>query len=304
MVFIYRGKSAKLTAEVAELGDVISKRYREILGNDRADRLTKIGNMVLTPDVFFDTLEQLEPYGGTPQTKASKFVMVADVDTSLYPTGRMKANRAQLGVGFYVSDESFEHSGSRAFTDRPIATYVHEFDHFALLALQRTPLYLAEMVMDANVNAGQISRPEQVADLIARLNITDMKPARRLEIVGMATAAYAMHDTWECATRVLDKLVLSSVGITPDLSWRHTPRKYGMVELYSPHKIVAIPISGDPYAGLSDEQVIERTLDWQNNLNLLMKLPFLDNIHESLKTLKVDLQPITNFRDRLRGDKQ
>lgn len=292
MVFVYHGNVEILQAQVAETKDVMNQKYKEIFGDEGYERLERKTKRILNKGSFFNTLEELTAVTGKefPEDTPSKFLLVSVIDTELDENGRILHPLAKMGCGFYITEKSFEGSGSSKFTDRILASYIHEFNHYILLALQRTPLYVAGSFMTSET--GHVRNAKDFFDLVNKLNEENLPPEEKRKQLALGSFAYLLLEVWESSTRILDKMVLESIGIHKDLSWRETDKKYAPVLLHEPRTIVMIPVRGDPFKGLDDKEAIKRIIEWENYFNPLIRIPYSDNLLDSLKSLKVEIMPL------------
>jgi hypothetical protein len=288
MALIYRGNVEKLAEEAENAKDSIDQRYLEILGQKRYEKLERTANRVLTPESFFNSPEEYHAFFGgrpIPADSPSKLIFTSKVDPRTNKKGRLLSNQAKVGYGFYVSEDSFTHSGSSRVTDNILASYVHEFDHFVLSALQRTPLYLAGVILSEDT--GSVENQSHLVNLARRLQREDLLVDEKVRQMTLASSTYALYDIWENSTRILDKMVLDSVGIDIPLDWRGTERKYGVWGIPQIPKGFAVPVSGDPFRGLEDQEVMDRILDWQNHFQPTNRISYIENLYDSLKNLNV-----------------
>jgi hypothetical protein len=299
MVLVYQGNVERLTREVEEVKDAVNQRYLEVLGQERYDKLDRTVKRILGPSSFIDSTSQLKRIveeDFKPNTP-SKFLFAMLGNTSTDKKGNVKAKSCEIACGFYITEESFENSDSRHLTDKIVASYIHEYNHFVPMVLQRTPLYMAEGFL--REISGKVYSPNDAVDLVDRLNDNPRMPDHeKIKILLAGTFQFALRDMWENATRILDKMILQSIGIEQPLIWRGSPRMYKPLFLENPNVAAAIPVNGDPFLHLSDEEVIRRLIDWPNYFNPMTKHPFIDNLLDSMKSVSVNYYSI-NELDRI-----
>jgi len=288
MVFVYKGNVESLERQVEEHKDALNQRYREVLGDRYYDKLSKIVNRVLVPESYFNTADEYnDRFGEDLQEETpSKFILFTDSDISLNEKGRVNENSVRMSFGFYINDKSFENSGSAGITDKIIASYVHEFDHFIYGALQNSPLYLVRNALfdEMGGTAIDLSRLTEYIHRVEKENISDKEKKKKLLL---ASNSYMLGEMWEDSTRILDKLILESIGIDVPLPFRGTRREYASCNLKSPPIALTVPIGGDQFRGLDDKDVVHRVLNWENYLNALGGNEYLDNFYESIKRLQI-----------------
>lgn len=301
--FIYRGTVESLAKQVEEHRNAINQRYLEILGREKYDRLTEIADRILVPEAFFNSVgemkERLEI--DLPENTASKHIFPIMQDPELYSDGKIKTLEAKISAGIYVSEESFKNSGTSMHTDKIIATYIHEYDHFVTLALQKVPLYLA---LNYGSSHGKvITGPQRIQDLANKLSNMDISSEEKLQKMILASNSHNLLFYWEKATRILDKEVLSAIGINVRNPWRNLPKLYFAVIMQDPPKIFPLPIEGDPFESLSNREVIHRIIEWENHLQPILNIPYIENMKKSLRDVKVDFITLPALIEEHRKEK-
>jgi len=291
MAFKYLGKLESLGKEVAEAQEAINARYREILGEEQYRKLEDASRRLLTPSSFFDNVHDVKSrLGGIlPEDTSNKMILATIADTTVNESGVIKVPKIRTAPAFYISDKGFENSGTAGFTEKPIASYVHEFDHFVWYALQRVPLYLAQgFISDkAKPKNTTMSVPEFMIQLMQEYPLANEEALDRLIIYSFANS---IREIFEKSNRILDKQVLSSIGVDVPLSWRDQPREYQ----YVPTQIgmLGLPIGGDPFTDLDDQEVIRRAINWPDHLNPFAHREYSDNVLKSIQSVKVTRLPL------------
>ncbi len=297
MGIVYKGKLTDLAAEVKEYKPIIDQTYRDILGEERARKLAEVAERVLVQDSFFNSVEEFNDIYGKrlPEKTSNKLIIIADAkDLKLTVEGRMKEKKIRTTPLFYISRDGFEHSGSSEFTERPIASYVHEYDHFIWYALQEHPLYLTNLLLKSFLDLDESNGMEGIEALMERVVKSEMPYEKKIEKAVLATYTQLLREAYEHSNRILDRMVLTKLGIDVPLPWRGQPRR-GFPVYIATRKGFLIPTGGDMFARLSDREVIEKVLDWENNYNPTVQIPILENILHSFKEAKVSRVPITVF---------
>lgn len=293
MVLLYRGNLESLAAEVRDVAPHVKAAYERILGKPRADKLADMANRLLPAQAFYASPEEVEQGLGErlPPNASNKMLLGSNSEVTINPDGTISRQKIRTTVAFYISETGFHHSGSVEFTERPVASYIHEFDHFIWYALQRVPLYLvnlfSQQVIGADLSSG-------LDGMCRAISAQDILAADKINRAYLAINTQVLIEVYEHANRILDKKVLESIGIDVPLPWRHQPRAYMDLPLPS-GRVVRIPQGGDIFAGLSDEQVIERVLDWENKMHIQLQIPYMQNLDRSVRNLKVSRVPITEM---------
>jgi hypothetical protein len=287
MVLVYHGTVPRLIEEAKEYEGRLNARYLEILGKDRYARLDRLVDKFLTPDCFFNSKKEFGRMFGEDISggNSSKLIFITDVSPNRTSTGRLKVKQAKVAYGFYVNEDSFRNSGSANMTDKIIATYVHEFDHFALSILQNPPLPLALPILIDNL--GRMEDQNDVFGLASKLGRLDMPISKKVEQMTFGISAYCLTDVWESATRILDKMVLESIGIEVPLEWRGKRRIRKEFRIPGVPTRFSIPSGGDPFLGHNDQGIVDMILKWPDYFSPIMRLSHMDGFYDSLKRLSV-----------------
>ena len=287
MAIIYRGRLEGLAKEVEEAKEAIDRRYVEILGEARAQKLKETAERVLGPESFFDDVEELNKRlrCDLPADTSNKMTLVTPTPLNLKADGSIKNTKVRTAAAFYISEKGFEHSSSSEFTERLIASYVHEYDHFVWYALQERPLYLFNMFFSQAIQAD--THDMNLAEYAEKIEDEPIPPEEKIKIFSLAVYSTVLTEQYEKANRVLDKMVLESIGIDVPLEWRGKPRRKPIIPMPTTRTLVAIGTGGDPFGNLKDEEIIENVMDWENCLKSYSRTKYQHNLTESLKRIKV-----------------
>ncbi len=266
MVFVYRGRVERLAREVEEVRDVVNEKYLELFGEERYKKLEEAVEKLLIPEIFFDDVKDIERFfgGKYSTTRPSALLNGTDVRPELYDNGRIKDNKGSVGVGFYVSEESFKRSGAFNFTDRIVATYIHEF-------------------------IGSMKKIQDVARLGEKLSLdAQLSREEKTKRICMGGTSYCINDIFERANNILDKAVMGSIGIDMDLTWRNKKREYCPIQIHDPYIMLICPVGGDPFQGLTDQEAIDRFIAWEKYQRPIMKIPYVEHLMDSLSGLQIE----------------
>ena len=303
MVLVYQGDYERLAEEVREHKPALDKAYWRVLGLKETAKLERVANRILTPDCFFSNPDKintrLERECAT-HTSPSRFLFLTDYDSETDKTGRIKNRKASVSGAFYVSESSLKHSSY----DTPISTFVHEFNHFVPVAIQRTPIYLALQYLSSKT--GQIRSPDDLLSLVRRLKKEKIPKHEKATRVYLGMHNLMLYDMWEKATRVLDKLIQASIGINIPLPWRGKPKEIMTIKPSDLKEHLAFRVAGDPFIGLSDMEVVRRIMDWENYFNPIEfrnngsnKIPHARTFFESLKGVSVEKLALPDFIEKV-----
>ncbi|HJO15160.1 MAG TPA: hypothetical protein QGG70_03860 [Candidatus Pacearchaeota archaeon] len=303
MVPTYKGNVESLVKQFEEYKDTLDKRYREVLGDKCYEDLRRKSERVLVPECFFDTAEDYKKsLGGTlPENTPSKLLMLTDSEFSLDREGKIKEENARISMGFYINDNSFKFSGSSSMTDKIIASFIHEYDHFVYGALQKRPLYLVRNALMDELGETPFDL-ESLTKFVLKTEKEDRDETEKRKRLSIATNAYVMNGMWEDSTRILDKQILENIGIDVPLPFRGKKREYGMHTLKDPYITLAIPLGGDQFLGLEDKEVVHRVINWEEYMNQMGDNPFLDNFYDSLKNLNFNLMSLPELKKANESD--
>ncbi len=299
MAIVYLGRIQELAHEVEEATEVLDNRYREIFGHERAEKLKEIGSRVLIPESFFDDKEAVYRSLGErfEENAPNRMIFASGASYEVAPNGRIKDRKVQTAVAFYIAEEAFKHSGSSKFTERMIASYVHEFNHFVWYALQKVPLYLATRYMH-EAKYPKPSNPNQgLKAYIEEMDAAGIPPSQITHNLTLSLAQRALKEIFEAGNRILDKMVLDCIGIDVPLEWRNQEKTYYPFPL--PTGIVIVGGGGDPYRGLTDIEAIERFLSWEYYFGGIHGSGFLNNLMDSLKQIKVSRVSIKQVKENI-----
>ncbi len=299
MVIIYRGKIEEVARELQKHKDVLDAQYVKILGSERAKKVAIGAERLLPSESFFDTPEQVKQATGAniEANTPNKMLLASDTNMVIGEDGRISNRKIRTAPGFYISAAGFEHSGSKQFTENPLASYVHEFDHFIWYALQEKPFALINMALDEALQPKRkpLHLPNYVEELLAA-HLSQEEMLRRLVL---AVFSEITEDAHEKSNRILDQWVLRSIGVNVPLDWRGKEKEYAGFQLPT-GQIIGLPVGGDQFKGFKDEEVLERMIKWQDHFAPSLSAyrfgdrrgvsgspPYLHNLIESFGSVKI-----------------
>lgn len=305
MAIVYHGKVDSLKRELDKAKPYLDKRYVEILGVERIQKLKETSERILTEESFFNSTEELNGRlkQNVPWNTSNKFILLHDGDVA-NTKDKFKPRKIKTAPAIYVSDIGTQNSAYKNI----LHSYVHEWNHFIWYALQRVPLYLADMMIDytfgfQNSHSGYDKVAKVQNRAIAMLSEGTLSRQEAINIVTVASYSSVRHEHVENSNRLFDKMVLNSIGVDIELEWRYKDRRYAAMAV--PSFGLAIPIGGDPYKNLSDQQVIDRVIDWENYHTLISQTDYIRRFMEMLRKTKVSrlsLKEIEKFGELKRED--
>jgi hypothetical protein len=284
MVIVYHGNVEIINKQLAEVQQVLDRRYREILGDTLADKVENCAKNVLFPGSFFDSSSNAPSYlKSMLRSKNNKMVLCTISKDKVTQAGIIKDRKTRTAPAFYISKEAFEHSGSSNFTDQHIASYVHEYDHFVWYALHKVPIYVAKGYLQEAATSSYLGLSYR--DYYEKMSDERINPNLMTKNICLKIIEEKLVDSFEKANRILDKQILKSIGIDVPLPWRHQPRIPEPVPL--PTGLALVTRGGDPFSTLNDQEAIQSFLNWEDNLRSPMRIPYISNLIDSVKGLKV-----------------
>jgi len=298
MVIVYHGTVQSLREQIDEHKEALDKRYTKIFGEERAKIIAEAAKRLLDAKSYFNSTEEFnEEMKGMqtlPSKTSNKFGIGIDTLRSpleLTLEGRLIDRKIRTTPMFYISESGFNNSASAKFTDRSIASYIHEYNHFITYVLQRFPINLVE---DMLLRKLETKIPKfDLTRYLKELAGKDISLNEKFEKLKTACQISPLIEMYESANRILDKSVLDSIGINVPLHWRGKPRQHIDVP-FPPNKIFRIGAGGDMFKGLSDNEVIEKMMNWEEHFNQAgYKNPILTNLVDSLKDAKVSRISLT-----------
>lgn len=260
MSIIYTGTVQEIHDELEVVKPVLDRQYQKIFGPKLAAQIKRSAENLLVPESMHDSIYSFNAAGSAdlkPDHSTTFGVYMQPFIDFSRTSGHQRIQSAPI---FYVSHEAFQNSGYSNYTDRLIASYVHEFHHFIWYALQNTPMQVAGIALREEADG-------EVFDLFEQFIETGETESNLISRMQSAHNAQTLIEFNEKATRTLDKMVLGSIGIEVDYKWRNEPREFVQLKADSTGNIYPIPTGkGDPYMKMSDEEIIHANLDWYNFL--------------------------------------
>lgn len=302
---IYRGNIESVAKELEKHQDALNQAYLEVFGPENYQKLADIADRTLTSESFFNSPEEYnQRFKFGPRIKkrdSSKFIFLSDDKTNVDKTGKFKKRDANVCGAFYVSEDSFLYSGSKSQTDNILATYIHEYDHFALMALQNPTLYLAHVAITEHFKT-RVNSFNDVMRIAVEALEKKLVPVEFAEKIAEAVSACNLYEVWENSTRVLDSMVLDPIGIDVTPGFRGMDRTYMAITIPGTMgKKIGIPSGGDPFKHLTDTQVINSVLHWQDTFKPTPPTEFVNNVYDSLKDVKMNIVSIAHMFDYVSG---
>jgi hypothetical protein len=296
MAIVYHGKQKSILDDLAQVQPVLAQAYRTVLGVDRYAKLEEVAGRVLNEQSYFENPAEVQvALGGktgklfTDKSPNRMIFLSTTPDKPLAPDGSVQFNKLRTAVAFYISDQAFANSGYK-YTERPLASYIHEFNHFVWYALQDVPMNVVMLALDEALQPyGRADNPLSSFEAIYNAQLDPMKERQKIAVAGRAVA---LRNLFERSNNILDNLIMREIGVKVDLSWRKTPRTYLPFPMQT--GVAAIPLEGDQFAELSDEEVIERGLRWQDHLGG-ERDPYFACMISSLTQIKVSRVSLDQF---------
>jgi hypothetical protein len=300
MTILYHGKIDSLRGELARAKPYLDEKYEQVLGRERVMRVAEVAKRTLGSFSFFDDTKEISRVLKTdfPETTPNKFMMANDIvnKDGSDSRDRFEPKKIRTAPAFYISDTGTQNSSYKNI----LHSYVHEYNHFVWYALQRVPLYLAIFMQKVSME-GSESREAWISRILKDLVANSSKSSVKERIDGVFTVIYAdlLNDHYEKSNRVLDRLVLSSIGIDVDLEWRGQPREYHKIPIIG-GPAIGMPVGGDPYSGLSDNEIINRTIAWENHIRLTTDTDYTRKFMGMLRETKVSRLSLEEIKEMVK----
>lgn len=290
MAFVYHGKIERLATEVERIKPIVDKKYLELFGKERFDRLEEVVSTLLGPTSYFDDRASFNRGLGTsfPSTISNRMMLAAETDTDgdcVDGNGRVKFREVDTGVAFYISEEGTANTASKNI----LMSYLHEFDHFVPYALQKVPLGIVVTTLTDAVGI-------QAKHVENRNIVGAIKSAKDPKQVMLCLYLQKMMEVMEKSNRILDNIILAELGMHESIEWRGKERGYVPL-LFPPNILFMFGYGGDPFYKVSDKDVVEQVMDWEQHFQMEHCLPFMKNLADSIQEVKVNRIPFDQFVD-------
>jgi len=288
MVFRYAGKVEQLAREVEAVQGRLNESYLKILGSERYDKLDKVSKKVLTPEGVYENMNELYRnlniegvFSNSPSHNLANYPIFNE-------TGLEKI----LLTSFFHLPESAlinspYNSGSK-FGANYLATYIHEFNHFVFDVLQKPPavLFAQETFIDDEF---VVRDNRDFSKLMNAINQEEGSLEDKKRKADNLMNEFYIDFYQEAGTRILDSLVINSLGYKFSHDWRG---KKGKHLIYTPRgfsKSYSIPVTNtDAFLGVSDSEVVEKVINWQDNFYIPHSDSELAKILEVSKTVPLE----------------
>jgi hypothetical protein len=296
MAITYLGGVERILTELETHHDTLDQRYRELLGDQKYTRLQEVQARVLTEESFCDNIKTVRKKTGEiiPDDAPSKLLLLTGAKFRVEPDGRIRDRKVKTSAVFYLSEQSFQHSSSSEFTDNPLVTFIHEYNHFVTYALQKVPIYVAMMYLS---QARDLAPSGDINEYVQELLTSDLDPRKISQNIGLTQAVKVLDETQEKGNRILDKLILQSVGIDVPLPWRFQERQQIPVQL--PTGLMVYGQGGDPYRSIrNDQDVLDKLLEWETYMAPPQGSQFMTNLLREIKRLKTSRVSFKQMRKK------
>jgi hypothetical protein len=287
---------------LAEAKPHLDAQYLRVLGSERVTQLMDVAGKSLNGESFFDDRQEMNKRFGTafsPNGPNAFVLYHSDIDVN-----KAEQTEIKTAPGFYISEIGTRNSSYKNI----VQSYVHEWNHFVWYALQRVPMYIAyNMASDVLESEGGMLGVRDTREWLKRIAYNALNgggsPEERADRVCAAACMFTFYEHYEKSNQVLDRMVLNAIGLDVDIVWRNTPRLY--LGCVVNGKGIMFPSGdGDPYLGLTDMQVIDGMMNWENYTTRGSQTPYITKFMEMLRHAKVSrcsLSEIDGISPKLRG---
>lgn len=298
MGIVYHGSVEQVHQDLARFQDQFNAVYKEVLGEHRYNIVAQANDRLLSSEVYFDDPKVASNVLGDnlfDERAPCRMTLATTSSLALKRDGSFAGAKIRTAPTFYISEHAFQNSDSRRFTDRVIASYVHEYNHYVFYVLTERPLFLVKLAIDTELR----NQPtlEEIAQ--AKVNPLDKSQRERLyTAIALHMYSRSLVEAYEKSNTVLDKLVLGAAGFDVPNERRGKPRGYHTQMLHNLRAKIAVGYTGDPFQGFSDREIVERMLRWDEYMRPSFTTSFIDNLVDSIKEVKVSR---VSFRELLSG---
>lgn len=287
MVFRYAGKIEQLTDEVRTMQNRLNNSYFRILGNERYEKVDEISKKVLTPNGVYEDISKLYRDLGIEGPNFQNPMHILGNHPCFNEAGLEKI---LLTSFFHLPEKSLINSPYNNPQSKIsyLATYIHEFNHFVFDVLQEPPaiLFSQESFMD---DGFVVRNEEDFSKFIDMINQSDEELAIKREWADNVMSEFYIDFYQEAGTRILDTMVINSIGYKFSHDWRG---KKGEYLTYTPQgfsKSYSIPVTNtDAFLGVRDLDVVDRVVDWQNNFYIPHSDPEISQLIKESKNVPLE----------------
>ncbi len=297
MTIVYYGKVESLKKEFDLVKNILDKKYREILDKQKIAQVELIIHETLSEKSYFDdvTIWNQSVGDSLPENTANKLMILSTSRLEITANGAVKEKKISTVPAFYCSEKGFETAGSRQYTTKIIASYVHLYNRFLFYSLQKMPEQIINLYLmnHLKTKADDFNLAKDLK------NIKSDKREKMVQEVMLRIYSSTVQNDILMYTQIFDNFILDSIGITVDLPWRKTPRRANTIYIPQLRQPIAYPASGDPFADYTNREVIHRMLNWEIPSQTYPHT-FINNFLQSLK--RVELRK-TSFEQRIAAAK-
>ncbi len=287
-MFPYYGDIAELHEELRRSRKRLEHIYRDLLGAQLFGRLHEADRTLLDESSFLD-LSFIR--GRFPSVSTNNKFVVASKgleDVYLELNGCFVSPPVEAANAFLLCREGFANARRQyeGWISPYLASYLHEYDHFVLYALQSVPMAVVGNILLADVTVPRLplQPPDLYPTVMASEGDTEKKKATAFAVVW----EYVIQEMYESTTRVLDSHVYRRLGCQVPDRYRTEPRKFVSLPFEELRLIVMLPV-GDPLYGYSLRDRIRRAADWLNTLK--PSHPIQAHFLESVRQMSISKVP-------------
>jgi hypothetical protein len=288
-MFQYHGEVSELTEALEENRERMVMAYRKVLGAELFAILETADAQLLGP-ASFQSLNELAAFtrnsSGETTPGANKFFVAisGEGDTKFDGDGHFKRDRIEAAPGFVFRQIGFEGSRSRykKWISPYLAPYIHEYDHFAIFAIQERPIIAAVTMMAGNF---RVPRLPLCLEDIEGIAIIQRTRAEKIMAAQLLTWAYSFQEFYELCTRILDREIFLEMGCGVPKSYFEVEPKVLMPVPMPKIETMAVVAVGDSLFGYSTQRRLDTLRDWVRRFN--SRSQFQANFLESYAKLEI-----------------
>ncbi len=218
--FPYHGDIAGLHEVLAPIRSDLNAAYFKVYGMKMMERIQEAERRLLTPQSFIaGNLRSRLPETDRDSTArpTNSFAMLFALeknDLVVQRDGQFTVSPVTMSPAFSLSEEAFQATAPRyeKWASPYLVPYVHEYNHWAIAALQGTYGFSGALNLIAlflKVNKVPIE-PDDIEE--AACQAFGDREEKRLRVY-MGLLAFVLYNTWEISTRKLDIEVLKALGL-------------------------------------------------------------------------------------------
>lgn len=254
----YVGGVEELTADLDRRRSVLERAYVRALGLGHAQKLADVAEKTLGRESFFDTIQDFVDFARSamPQNRPNTFSISAFPlldDTDERPL-RQPITISAAPV-LYISARGVNPLAAPRHPETILTSFVHNYNKFVWFAIQDPTMYLFVL--------GEHSMLETFVPYAIEVESGNLSQEEKMSKLNRAYLGSLVQEINNCATDLLDRVVLDEIGVRVDLEWRHKPRGVMQLGPFPSGMMVMLPYGGDPFfaTDMSNSRIVRAFAD-------------------------------------------